>query len=116
MTIAMAAPASRDRPPVPAPLRGVSDYLRVSLSPPFAVFVWIKFLALIAVGVLGVAMVFDSNDPRSLAIGTVFATVGLLGASFVWVLHWVLLCHARELEALREVVRRLDAKDRGADA
>ena len=32
MTIAMAAPASRDRPPVPAPLRGVSDYLRVSLS------------------------------------------------------------------------------------
>ena len=112
----MARSASPNQSPVPPSIGSVGEYFRVSRSSPFAVFVWIKFLALIAVGALGVVMVFDSNDPRSLAIGTVFATVGLLGASFVWVLHWILLCHARELEALHEVVRRLDANEQDADA
>jgi Na+/melibiose symporter-like transporter len=114
--VAMAGSASPKQSPVPPPIGSVVEYFRVSRSSPFAVFVWIKFLALVAIGLLGVVMVFDTSDPRSLAISTVFAVVGLLGASFVWVLHWVLICHERELRALREVVRRLDAKDRDADA
>jgi Na+/melibiose symporter-like transporter len=78
------------------------------MDSPLAVFVWILVPALLVVGALGVVMVFSSRDPRSLAIGTVFAVVGLLGAGGVWLLHWVLIGHERELGALREVARRLD--------
>lgn len=112
----MARSASPNQSPVPPSIGSVGEYFRVSRSSPFAVFVWIKVLALVAIGVFGLVTVFDTSDPRSLAISTVFAVVGLLGASFVWMLHWVLICHERELQALREIVRRLDAKDRGADA
>ena len=111
----MAGTASRDRVAALASIRTVSDYFRASVSSPLAVFVWIKLFVLLALSALGVVMVFDSTDPRSLAIGTVFVVVGGVGASSVWLLHWMLICHERELRALREIVRLLRQEGRTED-
>ena len=51
-------------------------------------------------------VLLTADDTRSQVIGGTMTLLGLLGAAAVWILHWVLITHEREMAALRELVRR----------
>ena len=99
------APSPRTTP-TPAPIRGVLDYLRASGEGPLGWLAGLKFVFLVAVGVNGAFVLLTADDTRSQVIGATMTLLGLLGAAAVWILHWVLITHEREMAALRELVRR----------
>lgn len=110
----MADQPSRSPSPdtIAPPIRSIADYLRASARGPFGWIAWTKFLLLLAVGILGVVLLFTTDDLRSLVIGSTLTLLGFLGAAAVWILSWVLIAHDAQLRALRTLESRL----RGATA